>query len=207
MNLLSLAARGGVFMIPIVVCLWLGLAVAIERWLVLRRARRNTDRLLGSIRGVLAHGEITGALLLCDRTPGPVASILKAAIERRERPRTEIREAIESEGKAQLYHLQNRIGVLATIAGAAPLLGFLGTVTGMIRAFMQVQRLAGSVDAAALAGGIWEALVTTAAGLLVGVLALVAHNYLVGKVERLVYEMETSSARLLSVLHAGEGEL
>ena len=207
MSLLSLTARGGVFMLPFVVCLWLGRGVAIVRWLVLRRAKRNSDRLLGSFRGVMAHGEITGALLLCDRTPGPVASILKAAIERRERPRMEIREAIESEGKAQLYHLQNRLGILATIAGAAPLLGFLGTVTGMIRAFMQVERLAGSVDAAALAGGIWEALVTTAAGLLVGVLALVVHNYLVGKVERLVYEMETSSARLLNVLHAGEGEL
>lgn len=193
-------------MIPIVICLWLGLAVAIERWLVLRRARKNTDRLLGSIRGALAHGEIAGALVLCDRTPGPVASILKEAIGKRGQPRTEIREAIESEGKAQLYHLENRLGILATIAGAAPLLGFLGTVAGMIRAFMQVERLAGSVDAAALAGGIWEALVTTAAGLLVGVLALVVHNYLVGKVERLVYEMETSSARLLDVLSPGEGE-
>jgi biopolymer transport protein ExbB len=204
MSLLSLAARGGVFMIPIVVCFWLGLAVAIERWLVLRKARTNTDHLLGGIRQVLAREEVAGALILCERTPGPVASIIKAGIEKRERPRAEIREAIESEGKAQLYHLENRLGVLATIAGAAPLLGFLGTVAGMIRAFMQVERLAGSVDAAALAGGIWEALVTTAAGLLVGVLALFVYNYLVGRVERLVYEMETSSARLLDVI-AGQG--
>ncbi len=206
MSLLSLAVRGGVFMIPIVVCFWLGLVIAIERWLVLRRARTNTNRLLGSMRGVLAQNEVTGALLLCDRTPGPVASILKAAIQKRHMPRGEIRETIESEGKAQLYHLENRLGILATIAGAAPLLGFLGTVAGMIRAFMQVERLAGSVDAAALAGGIWEALVTTAAGLLVGVLSLIVHNYLVGKVERLVYEMETSSAQLLNVITADGGE-
>ncbi len=205
MSLLALAARGGVFMIPIVVCFWLGLAVAIERLLVLRRAKRSTEALLRSIRHVLGRGEMTSAMLLCERTPGPVASILRAGIERRDRSRGEIREAIESEGKAQLYHLQNRLGILATIAGAAPLLGFLGTVAGMIRAFMQVEKLAGSVDAAALAGGIWEALVTTAAGLLVGVTALVVHNYLVGKVERLVYEMETSSTRLLDVISpAGE---
>jgi len=107
---------------------------------------------------------------------------------------------VESSGKMEVHQLERYLGVLATIAAVAPLLGFLGTVTGMIKAFMRIEALGGNVNASVLAGGIWEALVTTASGLTVGIPVLIFYNYFQGKVDRFVYEMEESSSKLLETL-------
>lgn len=200
MNIFSILVRGGWLMIPIIICSFIAAAIIIERWLSLRRARVNTGTLMNRVRQALRGGELGRAVDVCDETPGPVAGMLKEGILRAGASRSLIRETVEGAGKAELYQMERGLDSLATVASVAPLLGFLGTVTGMIRAFMEIQSLGGQVNANVLAGGIWEALMTTAAGLTVGIPALIFYNWLVGKVRHFVFEMERSSMELLDLL-------
>lgn len=204
MSIFSILIKGGWLMIPILICSLIGAGIIIERWLTLRKARVNTGTLMNRVRQSLRGGEIGKALDICDETPGPVAGMLKEGVLRAGASRELIRETVESAGKAELYKLERGLDSLATVAGVAPLLGFLGTVTGMIRAFMDIQALGGQVNANVLAGGIWEALMTTAAGLTVGILALIFYNWLVGLVRYFVFEMEHSSMELLDLLGSTE---
>ena len=200
MNIFSIVVRGGWLMIPIAVCSFIAAAIIVERWLTLRKARVNTGTLMNRVRQALGSGESGRALDVCEETPGPVAGMLKQGIQRAGASRSLIRETVEAAGKAELYQLERGLGSLATVAGVAPLIGFLGTVTGMIRAFMEIESLGGQVNANVLAGGIWEALMTTAAGLTVGIPALIFYNWLVGQVQQFVFEMERSSMELLDLL-------
>ncbi len=200
MSFFSIVAKGGWLMVPIFICSLVAVAIIIERWIALRRARINAHSFFMEIKGLILKGDLAGAIERCRKTPGPVASILKAGMERYGQSKEEIREAVESSGKLEVHHLERYLGVLGTIAAVAPLLGFLGTVTGMIKAFMRIEVLGGNVNASVLAGGIWEALVTTAAGLTVGIPVLIFYNYFAGKVDRFVYEMEESSGKLLETL-------
>jgi len=204
MNIISILSKGGLLMILIAICSFIGAGIIVERWLTLRRARVNTGTLMNRVRQSLRGGEVGRALDICDETPGPVARMLKEGVLRAGASRELIRETVESAGKSELYKLERGLDSLATVAGVAPLLGFLGTVTGMIRAFMDIQSLGGQVNANVLAGGIWEALVTTAAGLTVGIPALIFYNWLVGKVRHFVFEMERSSMELLDLLGGKE---
>ena len=200
MSIFSILVKGGWLMIPIAICSFIGAGIIVERWLTLRKARVNTGTLMNRVRQSLRGGEVGKALDICDETPGPVARMLKDGVLRAGATRELIRETVESAGKAELYKLERGLDSLATVAGVAPLLGFLGTVTGMIRAFMDIQALGGQVNANVLAGGIWEALMTTAAGLTVGIPALIFYNWLVGRVRHFVFEMERSSMELLDLL-------
>ncbi|NOZ61167.1 MAG: MotA/TolQ/ExbB proton channel family protein [Calditrichaeota bacterium] len=200
MDLLSMLIKGGVLMIPILLCSLIGIFVVIERWLALRKMKINARSFILQIKSLLLKDRFSDAVILAKRTNSPVAKIAKAGIERHSRPREEIKEAVESAGKAEIYKMETNLGVLGTVAAISPLLGFLGTVTGMIRAFIQVQNLGGNVDASVLAGGIWEALVTTAAGLTVGIISLIFYNWLQGKVEYLVFEMEENSTTIIDML-------
>jgi biopolymer transport protein ExbB len=152
----------------------------------------------------LLRNQVQEAVQICEATPGPIAAITKAGLKKYNRSRQEIKEAIESEAQSEVYHLERYLGVLGTIAAVAPLIGFLGTVTGMIKAFIQIQTLGGNVDASVLAGGIWEALITTAAGLSVGIPTLIVYNWLQSKVEHHVFEMQESSTELLDTLLESE---
>ena len=200
MNLLSIVFKGGILMIPIFLCSLIAVAVIIERWLFLRKVRINARSFILQVKSLIMKNMISEAVILCKRTTAPIAKITKAGVERINRPREEIKEAIETAAKTEIYQLEKNLGILGTIAAVAPLLGFLGTVTGMIRAFIQVQNLGGNVDASVLAGGIWEALVTTAAGLVVGIPTLIFYNWLQSKVEYFVFEMEENSTALLDML-------
>ncbi len=200
MSLLSILAKGGWLMIPLALFSLIALGIFIERMLVLRKTQINLKAFLLKLSQRLGNRDIQGALMLCASTPSPIAKVLESGIRRYNQSREEIKEAIESAGRAEIYQLERGFGALATIAGVAPLTGFLGTVTGMIQAFMRIQELGGNVNATVLAGGIWEALITTAAGLVVGILTLLAYNYLVGRVQRFVFELEVSSNNLLDVL-------
>ncbi|NOZ57072.1 MAG: MotA/TolQ/ExbB proton channel family protein [Calditrichaeota bacterium] len=200
MSLIDILVKGGVLMIFIGLCSVIAVAVVIERWWTLRKVQINTAAFILQVKNLLLKDRIEEAIALAKRTPGPVAKITKAAIEKHDRPREEIKEAIEAAGKAEIFQLERNLGALGTVAAISPLIGFLGTVTGMIRAFMQVQAQAGNVDASVLAGGIWEALITTAAGLTVGIPALIFYNWLQGKIERVVFEMQVSSTEILDML-------
>jgi len=200
MSFFSIVAKGGWLMVAIFICSLVAVAIIVERWITLHKARINAHSFFMEIKGLILREEITEAIERCKKTPGPVASILKAGIERQKETKEEVKEAVESSGKVEVHQLERYLGVLATIAAVAPLLGFLGTVTGMIKAFMRIEALGGNVNATVLAGGIWEALVTTAAGLTVGIPVLIFYNYFQGKVDRFVYEMEESSSKLLETL-------
>lgn len=200
MNLLSILAKGGWLMIPIAIFSLVALGIFIERLLVLRKSQINFNAFLLKLRQHIINKDIQSALRLCADSQSPIARIMETGIKKHDQSREEIKDSIESAGRAEIYQLEKGYGTLATIAGVAPLTGFLGTVTGMIRAFMRIQELGGNVNATVLAGGIWEALITTAAGLFVGILTLLAYNYLVSRVQRFVFQLEVSSSNLLELL-------
>ena len=195
--------KGGPLMYLIILCSIVALAVIIERLYHLHRARINIDKFMESVSNALKRNRIMEAIDLCERTPGPVAHIIKAGILKHDCSRQEIKEAIEDAGIYEVPRLEKNLGALATIAHISPLIGLLGTVTGMVRAFQVIQEKATSlhpVSPGNLAGGIWEALITTAAGLIVAIPTFVAYNYLVSRVKNFIVEMERSAAELISIL-------
>jgi biopolymer transport protein ExbB len=202
MSILSLLAEGGVLMIPLFLLSLLAVYVIAERWRSLNNSRMEIDGFLRTIEGMLKDGDRQRALTYCDGIDKPLARILKAGIRRLGRPIRDIEDAIRNAGKKEIFHLEKRMNWLATIAGVAPLIGFTGTVTGMIEAFMDIQSLQGNVNPSVLAGGIWEALITTATGLIVGIIAYGFYNFLLGKINRMVHELENASADFVDLLQA-----
>lgn len=204
--MLMLIEKGGPIMWPIILGSILALAIVIERVFHLHRAQIDTEKFMLGIKNILKKGNIVEAISICANTPGPIAHILKEGIVKHDRPKEEIKEAIEEAGLHEVPRLEKNLSVLITLAHIEPLLGLLGTVTGMIRCFMQIEQLKGVVNPADLAGGIWEALITTAAGLAVAIPAYVAYNYLVARVEGFVIDMEKSANQLVKILQHEEEE-
>lgn len=199
-SFVSILAEGGILMIPITLLSFLAIYVIAERWRFLNSARIDEVPFLGTVEDLLRHGNTRAAIQYCDEKDKPLARILKQGIVRLGRPLIDIEEAIKNAGRKETFLMEKRMDWLATIAGVAPLLGFLGTVTGMIDAFMQIQNLQGNVNPSVLAGGIWEALITTAWGLLVGIIAFGFYNYLLAKVNRLVFQLEMASTEFMELL-------
>ncbi len=191
MNLFSIFLKGGVIMWPILACSIIGLAVVIDRFIVLRKAKINVPAFMVRIRGLVKKKDISGAISYCMQEKSPVANIIRKGLKKYKLGHERVKESIENAGVQEVSKLEKGLPVLATVAGIAPLLGFLGTVTGMISAFMTIESLQGSANPSDLAGGIWEALTTTAFGLIVGIPALAFYNYFTSAVKKLVGDMET----------------
>lgn len=202
MSMFELLAEGGVLMIPLFILSIVAIYVIAERWRSINNARIEVDGFLRTVEGMLKDGDRQRALTYCDGIDKPLAHILKAGIRRLGRPIRDIEESIRNAGKKEIFHLEKRMNWLATIAGVAPLIGFTGTVTGMIEAFMDIQSLQGNVNPSVLAGGIWEALITTATGLIVGIIAYGFYNFLLGKINRTVHELENASADFIDMLQS-----
>jgi len=199
----DLINKGGPMMYLIVLASILALGVVIERIYALNKARIDADKFMDGILGVLKRNKIIEAVEMCNKTPGPVAHIIKAGILKHDRSRPEIKEAVEEAAELEIPRLEKHLPILATIAHITPLLGLLGTVTGMIRSFQIIQAKAASmvpVNPGDLAGGIWEALLATVAGLSVAIPAYVAYNYLTSQVDGFVYDMEKSAMDLVNLL-------
>ncbi|MFC1850815.1 MotA/TolQ/ExbB proton channel family protein [candidate division CSSED10-310 bacterium] len=190
---------GGILMIPIGLCSILSLAITFDRFWNLRETKVFPPNFLNEVKSLLNQKKISEALELCQKTWQPVSRILEAGILKYQRTREEIKEAIENAGKQEVVFLERYLGVLATIASISPLLGLLGTVTGMIEVF-QVISVQGVGDPNVLAGGISEALITTAAGLLVAIPTLVFHNYFQKQSNRFLLAMEKSSLDVVEIL-------
>ena len=197
---------GGWSMIPIVLLSVLMVAVVWERVRALRRAQGDPDTLTRSVADYVRNGDLAGAAAYCRAQDTPAARIVQRGLERLGRPIGEIKEAVQEAGRRETYALEKRMDLLASIAAIAPMLGFLGTVTGMISAFRQIQAYEGLVNPSLLAGGIWEALVTTAAGLAVGLLALFAYNLLISRIGRLVNGLEAASSDFIDLLQTPASE-
>jgi biopolymer transport protein ExbB len=195
--------KGGPIMWPIILCSIFAFAILLERLFHLHRARIDTVDFMSKIGSILKRNKIMEAIEMCNNTPGPIAHIMKAGILKHDRPRSEIREAIEDAGVHEVPRLEKNLNALATIAHIAPLLGFLGTVTGMVKCFQVIQQKSTAlypINPGDLAGGMWEALMTTVAGLVVAIPTYVAYNYLVSRVDGFVLEMEKAATGLMNIL-------
>ena len=191
--------QGGVFMWPLLIASVLGLAVILERFWTLSRARVNTQRLMGQIIGALKQDGLEGGKEICQRTRGPIAAILHAGLMRAPKGPEAVEKAIESAGTIEMSFLQRGLIILASIANVAPLMGFLGTVSGMIHAFEAIAE-AEQVSAKLVATGISEALITTATGLMVAIPVQLANNFFISRIDRFVLEMEEASIELVDTL-------
>lgn len=195
--------KGGPVMWPILLCSIFALAIILEKLWYLHKVQIDTRDFLNKIYDKMKRHQIKEALSVCDEKKSPVSGMLKAAILKYDRSREQIKEAIEDASLYEVPHLEKNLTMLATIAHVSPLLGLLGTVTGMVRCFHIIQMKATSLNPVSpgdLAGGIWEALLTTVFGLVVAIPTFVVYNYLVSRVNNFILEMERTSTELLNFL-------
>lgn len=189
--------QGGIFMWPLLIFSVVALAVIFERWFALRKANINVNEFLGKIRkSLVVNKSVRDAIKVCEQYRGPVASIMKAGLLKYGQPREDIEKSIENAALYEMSRLERGLVILATIANVAPLVGFLGTVTGMIRSFDALSQ-AGLSNPGLVAEGISEALITTAAGLIVAVPTQIAYNYFMANINKKVRDIETSTNMLM----------
>lgn len=187
-------------MYPIYLLSIVAVYIFVERVLTLRRAAETPPGFIDKIKGLVLSGDIRGAQFVCTQTDTPISKMIEKGISRIGSPLKNIEVSIENVGKIEIYKLEKNLGLLATISGAAPMLGFLGTVLGMIQAFIAIAQEEGSVSPKLLSQGIYEAMITTAAGLFVGILAYLGYNYLVTRVQKVIHSMEYSSIDFIDLL-------
>ena len=197
--MLSFMSQGGPLMWLILALALVAVAVFLEKLFHFHRAQINEVDFVNGIRNSLKRGNMIEAIAVCDETPGPVAQVVKAGIVNHDRSRDEMREAMQDAGRTEVARLERRLVVLATIAQITPLIGFLGTVFGMIQMFKVIQE-AQLPSPGQLAGGVWQALYTTAGGLVVAVPTYIAYNYLVSRVQNLVLDMEKAANEIAGFL-------
>ncbi|MEQ8304730.1 MAG: MotA/TolQ/ExbB proton channel family protein [Cyclobacteriaceae bacterium] len=196
----ELAQEGGFLMIPIVLSSFVAVYIFVERILTINKANRSPDVFISKIKELVLKGDINGAKLLCAQFDSPIARMIEKGVTRIGSPLKNIEASIENVAKIELFKLDKNISILATIAGAAPMMGFLGTVIGMVQAFIAIAQEEGSVSPKLLSSGIYTAMVTTVAGLIVGIIAYLGYNYLVTRVSKVVHKMEYSSVEFIDLL-------
>lgn len=200
-QVIDLALKGGWIMIPLLLMSILAVYIFIERFFTIRKAGKEDVNFMNNIRDFILNGKMDAALSLCKATQTPISKMIEKGISRIGRPLDDISASIENVAKLEVYKLEKSLALLATISGAAPMLGFLGTVIGMIKALFVMANSGEGVVIQSLAGGIYEAMVTTVGGLIVGIIAYVGYNILVSNVEKVVYKMEARSIEFLDLLN------
>jgi len=201
MNVIDLAMKGGWIMIVLLLMSLLAIYIFVQRLIVIRRAGKEDQNFMNRIKDYIHEGKIDSALNLCRTTDTPSSRMIEKGISRLGRPMNDVLVAIENVGNLEVAKLEKGFPVIATTAAGAPMLGFLGTVTGMVRAFFDMANAGANVDVALLSGGIYEALVTTVGGLVVGIIALFAYNYLVSQVDNVVNKMEARTMEFMDLLN------
>lgn len=188
-------------MIPLFIMLALTIYILIERLLVINRAAKEERNFMNNIRDFIHNGKIESAVALCKGNDTPLARMIEKGLSRIGRPLEDISEAIENTGKLEVSRLEKSVPVLSTVASIAPMVGFLGTVVGMVMAFHSMAANPNNLNITDLAGGIYMAMVTTVAGLIVGIIAYISYNYTVARISRVVNMLETKSTEFLDMLH------
>jgi biopolymer transport protein ExbB len=201
LSVIDLALKGGIVIIPIAILSLIGVYILFERYFSIRKAGKTDPLLIKRVKDMVVDGNIKGAITLCETTNTPEAMMIAKGLTRIGKPLKDIHVAVQNVGNLEVYKLEKGLPILATISGAAPMIGFLGTVTGMIKTFYELSQKAETIDAGMLSGGIYEAMVTTVAGLIVGIFAFVSYNLLSAMVEKVVYKMEATSVEFLDILH------
>ena len=205
LSILELITSGGtggnIIMIALALLSIISVYLFFERFNTIKRASKQDPSFFSSIKNYVEDDDLKAAKTLCKNTDSSVARMLEKGIDRIDKPMTDISASIENQGKLEIYQLENNLANLATIAGAAPMIGFLGTVIGMIVAFHEMASAGGNIDIEMLSKGIYTAMVTTVAGLVVGILAYIAYNLLVAKVEKVIFMLEATTTEFMDLLH------
>ncbi len=201
MSLWDMAVKGGWLMIPLVLLWLLSMYIFFERYIAIRKATRVDQNFMNRIREYIIDDKIDAALSLCQTAQSPVSNMIAKGIERIGRPMADLNTAIENVGNLEVAKLERGLPMLATVAGGGPMIGFLGTVTGMIQAFYDMSMAGNNIDVGLLSSGIYTAMVTTVAGLIVGILAYFGYNFLVARIDRVVFQMEANSLEFMDLLN------
>ena len=200
-NLWSMAAKGGWIMVVLGVLSVIAFYILFERLYVIRRAGRDDPQFMDKIKDYILSGELKAAVTYCRGVDTPSARMIEKGISRLGRPVGDVQAAIENVGNIEVAKLERGMSVMATISSGAPMIGFLGTVTGMVRAFWQMANAGNNIDISMLSGGIYEAMVTTVGGLVVGIIAMFAYNYLVTRIDGVVNKMEARTLAFMDLLN------
>ncbi len=201
MSYWELAFKGGWVMLPIVALSIVAVYIFFERYFAIKKAEKIDFNFMNKIKDYIHDDKLDSAITLCQSTDNPVAKMIEKGVSRIGRPLNDINAAIENVGKLEIYKLEKGLPFLATVAGAAPMIGFLGTVMGMIRAFYDMSNAGANIDVSLLSNGIYTAMITTMAGLMVGILAFLAYNALVAKVEKVVFRLEANTTEFMDLLN------
>lgn len=199
--IVSSGAGGQIIILALFILSVIAIYIFIERYLTISKASKEDQNFMNNIRDYIHDGKLDAAKALCKNNNSPISRLIEKGISRVGRPLNDIAAAIENEGKLETYQLEKNLATLATISGAAPMIGFLGTVIGMIVAFHKMATAGGQIDVELLSTGIYTAMTTTVAGLVVGILAYMGYNILVANVEKVVYKMEAKTTEFLDLLH------
>ena len=204
LSILELASKGGWIMIVLAVLSVIAVYIFVERFLAIRSAGKDDKLFMDRIRDYMKNNDVKSAINYCRYTNTAAARMIERGISRIGKPAQEIQTAIENTGNLEIATMEKRLPVLATIAGGAPMIGFLGTVIGMVEAFWQMSNAGGNIDISLLSGGIYQAMITTVGGLAVGIIALFGYNYLVAKIDGVVNEIEAKSLTFMDIVSEGE---
>ncbi len=201
LSVIEMVLKGGWIMIPLAILSIWAVYIFIERYLVISRASKIDSNFMNNIRDFIHEGRIDSALALCKHFDKPLARMIEKGLSRIGKPLNDINAAIENIGKLEVAKLEKNVAALATIAGAAPMIGFLGTVMGMVKAFYDMSMAGNNIDIALLSTGIYQAMVTTIGGLAIGIVAYIGYNILVARVEKVVFQLEARATEFMDVLH------
>lgn len=200
-SLIDMAIKGGWLMIPLFLLSILTIYIFAQKWWAIRKASVVDENFMKDIRDYIHQGKINAALSLCKKNDTPVSRLIEKGVERIGRPLQDIQTAVENMGNVEVARLEKGLPMLATIAGGAPMIGFLGTVIGMVQAFYNMSAAGNNIDITLLSGGIYTAMVTTVAGLIVGILAYFGYNYLTAKISDLMFKMQNNTIEFMDLLH------
>ena len=201
LSILELASKGGWIMIVLAVLSVIAVYIFVERFLAIRRAGKDDKLFMDRIRDYIRTGEIKAAVNYCRMTNTPSARMIEKGILRMNRPVADVQAAIENTGNVEVAKLEDKLSIMATISSGAPMIGFLGTVTGMVRAFWNMANAGNNIDITLLSSGIYEAMITTVGGLVVGIATMFAYNHLVYRVDKVVSQMEARTIAFMDLLN------
>ena len=205
-SLIEMASKGGWLMLVLLALSIIALYIFGKKWWMIRQAGRIDKHFMEDIRDYIHEGKIKSAVTLCEKYDAPVARLVEKGIGRIGRPLADIQTAVENTANVEVARLEKGLSILATISGGAPMIGFLGTVIGMIQAFFNMSQAGNNIDITLLSSGIYTAMVTTVGGLIVGILAYFGYNYLSSRINSLVFQMESTTIEFMDLLHEPAGE-
>ncbi len=201
LSIFELALKGGWIMIPLAFLSVLAVYIFFERFFLINKAAQEESNFMNNIRDFIHDGRIDSALSLCKNNSSPIAKMIEKGINRIGKPLSDINTAIENVGKLEVARLEKNVSALATVSGAAPMIGFLGTVIGMVRAFFDMAHAGNNIDIALLSNGIYTAMVTTIAGLIVGIIGYIFYNIIVARIQKVVFILEARATEFMDLLN------